>query len=85
MYFHRLQEKLMENLICPICKNEMKTGRAAIRKHIGAKMRWPFPSDRLFFKADGQEQRSETIVREGRSYEAYQCENCGALLIPQNR
>jgi hypothetical protein len=75
----------MDQLTCPICQSNMAHGRAAVRKNIAAKMNWPFPSDRLFFKADGENQKSETIIREGRAYEAYRCESCGALLIPQNR
>jgi hypothetical protein len=76
---------LMDQFLCPICQSNMAPGRAAVRKNLPARLGWPFPSDRLFFKADGQDQKSATIVREGRSYVAYRCENCGALLIPQNR
>ena len=75
----------MDHFTCPVCNSNMVHGRAAVRKHTLAKMRWPFPSDRLFFRADNQDQGSETIIREGRSYDAYQCESCGALLIPQSR
>lgn len=73
----------MNPIVCPLCKNEMKPGRVAIRKNIGAKMRWPFPSDRLFFMPDDGNPKSETVAREGRAYEAYKCENCGAVLLPQ--
>jgi len=75
----------MEQYTCPICQSNLMRGRTAIRTHIGAKMRGPFPSDRLFFKADGANQKSETVIREGKSYEAYCCESCGALIIPKNR
>jgi phage-related protein len=44
-------------------------------------MNWPLASDRLFFKADDSDQKSETVIREGRSYEAYKCGGCGAVLV----
>jgi hypothetical protein len=75
----------MESIICPLCESNMKHGRAAIRKHIGAKMRWPFPSDRLFFMPDDGNPKSETVVREGRAYEAFMCSNCGAVLLSSKR
>ena len=74
----------MDKITCSICGSEMKHGRAAIRKHIGAKMRWPFPSDRLFFMPDNGNPKSETVVREGRTYEAFKCVECGAVLLPLN-
>ena len=73
----------MNIIACPLCQSEMKSGRAAIRKNIGAKLQWPFPSDRLFFMPDDGNPKSETVAREGRAYEAYKCKNCGAVLMPQ--
>ena len=76
---------LMDQINCPLCEKMMKRGRAAIRKHIGAKMRWPFPSDRLFFVPDDADPKSETVIREGRTYEAFKCVGCGAVLLPPGR
>lgn len=75
----------MDQKVCPICENDLKCGRVAVRKSIGAKLRWPWPSDRLFFKADEGDQRTETVIREGASYEAYKCSGCSAILITRNR
>ena len=74
----------MNTIVCPLCQSEMKPGRAAIRKHIGAKMRWPFPSDRVFFMPDGNQPKSETLMREGNTYRGYLCPECGAVLLPKS-
>ena len=70
----------MENKICPQCGGQMVYGRAAIRKNLAAKLQWPFASDRLFFKPQGENQKSMGVLYEGRSYQAYHCQDCGALL-----
>jgi hypothetical protein len=75
----------MENILCSICGGNLVRGRAAVRKSIGAKLQWPFPSDRLFFKPDGVDQKSITILREGGSYEAFRCDGCGALVLTEKR
>jgi hypothetical protein len=75
----------MENKLCPICGCKLVRGRAAVRKSIGAKLQWPFPSDRLFYKPDGEDQKSVTILREGVSHEAFRCNECGAMLLTGER
>ena len=71
----------MENKTCVLCGAGLVRGRAAVRKSLAAKLSWPFASDRLFFKADDGDQKSETVIREGMSYEAYKCGGCGAVLV----
>ena len=75
----------MDRLTCTICGSDMKPGRAALRKNIPAKLSWPFPSDRLFFKPDGGEQKSETVIREGQVYQAFKCDQCNAVLLTNRR
>jgi len=75
----------MENKNCSECGGQMVYGRAAIRKNIAAKLSWPFASDRLFFKPQGEKQKSVGVLYEGKSYQAYRCENCGALLVTGER
>ena len=71
----------MEKKSCSICGEELDRGRVAIRKSIAAKLSWPFASDRLFFKKDGGDQKSETVIREGVSYEGFKCSGCGAVVV----
>ena len=75
----------MDSNLCSICGGKLVRGRAAVRKSVGAKLRWPFPSDRLFYKPDGDNQKSETILREGVSHEAFRCDECGAVLLTGKR
>jgi hypothetical protein len=70
---------------CSLCGDKLVRGRVAVRKSLAAKLQWPFASDRLFFKPDGEGQGTETVIREGGSYEAFKCQGCQAVLITQNR
>ena len=80
-----VEEALMKKYLCTVCGGNFIRGRAAVRKSIAAKLSWPFYSDRLFYKPDGESQPSETILREGVSQEAFKCEVCGALMITGKR
>lgn len=71
----------MEHYTCSLCGGEFVRGRAAIRKSIAAKLSWPFASDRLFFKPDKSESKSELVIREGGSYEAFKCGACGSIML----
>jgi len=71
----------MDNKICSLCGKELTRGRVAIRKSLPAKLSWPWAGDRLFFKADRDVQKAETVIREGGSYEAFKCLSCGAVLL----
>ena len=75
----------MDNKTCSQCGGQMVFGRAAIRKNLAAKLSWPWASDRLFFKLEGKDQKSVGVIREGRSYQAYRCQDCGALLLTGER
>jgi len=75
----------MEKLTCSICGGNLLPGRVAVRKSIAAKLQWPFPSDRLFFKPQDETQKSETVLREGVSHRGYKCENCRAVLVTRER
>jgi hypothetical protein len=70
---------------CSLCGGDLLRGRAAVRKSVAAKLNWPFPSDRLFFKLDGDNQKSETILKEGVSYESFKCEQCGGVVLTGKR
>jgi hypothetical protein len=71
----------VDKKVCSICGDELNRGRVAIRKSLGAKMQWPWASDRLFFKSDGGDQGTETVIREGASYEAFMCSGCGSVVV----
>ena len=71
----------MKYYTCSLCGGELTRGRVAIRKSIAAKLSWPFPSDRLFFKPDKGESKSELVIQEGGSYEAFKCGACGSIMI----
>lgn len=75
----------MDKLICPICGDDLLSCRVAIRKGLAAKLSWPWPSDRLFFKLDGSDQGTETVIREGASYRGYSCSGCGAVVVTRNK
>lgn len=75
----------MSAKICSVCGGELVYGKVAIRKNVGAKLSWPFPSDRLFFKKDEGEPGTVTVIREGTSYEAYRCTRCEAVVVTLNK
>jgi predicted RNA-binding Zn-ribbon protein involved in translation (DUF1610 family) len=71
----------MVKYACSLCGGELARGRAAIRKSLAAKLSWPLASDRLFYKADKVESKSELVIREGGSYEAFKCGSCGSIML----
>jgi predicted RNA-binding Zn-ribbon protein involved in translation (DUF1610 family) len=75
----------MDNKSCSLCGRKLVRGRAAIRKSLPAKLSWPWASDRLFYKPDGEDQKTETVIREGSSYEAFKCETCGSVLLTKHK
>jgi DNA-directed RNA polymerase subunit RPC12/RpoP len=75
----------MDKYTCALCGGTLITGRVAIRKSVGAKMRWPFPSDRVFFKSQESEQKSVTVLREGVSHQGFMCEQCGAVVVTKEK
>jgi hypothetical protein len=75
----------MDKKNCPICEHELLYGRVAIRKGIAAKLRWPWPSDRLFFKYEGSDGGTETVIREGASYQGYMCSGCNAVVVTRKK
>jgi len=75
----------MEKYTCSICGGNLLPGRAAVRKSIVAKLQWPFPSDRLIYKGNGEGQKPVTILREGVSNIGYRCDECGVVLITMAR
>jgi hypothetical protein len=75
----------MEDKICSLCGDKLVRGRVAVRKSMAAKLSWPFYSNRLFYRPDGEDQRAETVIREGGSFEAFKCQGCHAVLITQKR
>ena len=70
---------------CSICGDKLDPGRVAIRKSFAAKLSWPWASDRLFFKKDGGDQNTESVIREGASYEAFMCSGCGAVVVTKTK
>jgi hypothetical protein len=75
----------MESVLCPICGREMEAGWVAVRKYIAARLRWPFYSDRLVFRGQGQTERTETVIREGRRFQAFKCLACEVFLVTRQR
>ena len=75
----------MDNKLCSICGNVLDRGRVAIRKSLAAKLSWPWASDRLFYKMDGGDQSPETVIREGSSFEAFKCSDCGAVVVTKTK
>ena len=75
----------MSMLTCSKCGGNLQPGRVAVRKSIAAKLQWPFPSDRLFYKPQDENLKSETILREGVSHIGFRCDDCGAVLITRER
>lgn len=71
----------MEQTKCMQCGGQIQRGQAVISKSLFAWLRWPWASDRLDFASDGDDQNSETIIKQGSTFESFKCVQCGALLL----